>query len=147
MEAFALSLAICAGNLPVNSLHKGQWRGALMFSLISAWTNSWTNNRYAGGFRRHRAHYDIIVMVSCSRFLILILLVPETEYSRCVGSIHMLLKSPVQQQTWYWLCTTDNIYHCPACTAPSHAINRANDGLYQFDNSDKHQWNSNWDSG
>ena len=27
---------------PVDSLHKGQWRGALMFSLILAWTNSST---------------------------------------------------------------------------------------------------------
>ena len=25
----------------VNSLHKGQWRGALLFSLICAWTNGW----------------------------------------------------------------------------------------------------------
>ena len=25
---------------PVNSPHKGQWRGALMFSLISAWINA-----------------------------------------------------------------------------------------------------------
>ena len=33
---------------PVKSSHKGQWRGALMFSLICAWTNSWVNNRDAG---------------------------------------------------------------------------------------------------
>ena len=26
---------------PVNSPHKGQWRGALMFSLICAWINGW----------------------------------------------------------------------------------------------------------
>ena len=26
---------------PVNSPHKGQWRGALMFSLICTWINSW----------------------------------------------------------------------------------------------------------
>ena len=30
---------------PVNSPHKGQWRGALMFSLICAWINGWVNNR------------------------------------------------------------------------------------------------------
>ena len=47
---------------PVNSPHKGQWRGALMFSLISAWINCWVNNRGAGILRRHRAHYDVIVM-------------------------------------------------------------------------------------
>ena len=48
---------------PVNSPHKGQWRGALMFSLICAWINGWVNNREAGDLRRHRAHYDVIVMI------------------------------------------------------------------------------------
>ena len=33
---------------PVNSPHKGQWRGALMFSLIWVWMNGWVNNREAG---------------------------------------------------------------------------------------------------
>ena len=33
---------------PVNSPHKGQWRGALMFSLICVWINGWVNNREAG---------------------------------------------------------------------------------------------------
>ena len=47
---------------PVNSPHKGQWRGALMFSLICIGTNDWVNNRDAGDLRRHRAHYDAIVM-------------------------------------------------------------------------------------
>ena len=64
MEAFSALQAICAGNspVPVNSPHKGQWRGALMFSLISAWMNSWVNNGEAGDLRRNRAHYDVIVM-------------------------------------------------------------------------------------
>ena len=39
-----------------------QWRGALMFSLIFVWINGWVNNREAGDLRRHRAHYDVIVM-------------------------------------------------------------------------------------
>ena len=42
---------------PVNSSHKGQWRGALMFSLINVWRNDWENNREAGDLRRHRAHF------------------------------------------------------------------------------------------
>ena len=50
---------------PVNSPHKGQWRGALMFSLICAQINGWENNREAGDLRRHRAHYDVIVMHMC----------------------------------------------------------------------------------
>ena len=48
---------------PVNSLHKGQWRGALIFSLICVWINGWVNNREAGDLRRYRAHYDVIVML------------------------------------------------------------------------------------
>ena len=47
---------------PVNSLHKGQWRGALMFSLICTRINGSVNNREAGDLRRHRAHYDVTVM-------------------------------------------------------------------------------------
>ena len=37
---------------PVNFPHKGQWRGALMFSLIYAWINDWVNNHEAGDLRR-----------------------------------------------------------------------------------------------
>ena len=47
---------------PVNSPHKGQWHGALMFSLICAWINGWVNSGKAGDLRRHRAHYDVTVM-------------------------------------------------------------------------------------
>ena len=36
---------------PVNSPHKGQWRGV--------W---WINNRGAADLRRHRAYYDVTVM-------------------------------------------------------------------------------------
>ena len=65
---------------PVNSPHKGQWRGALMFSFICAWINDWINNREAGDLRRHRAHYDVILMpwwiaiTHCRRY----------EFSRCM---------------------------------------------------------------
>ena len=64
LETFSAWLALCAGNspVPVNSPHKGQWRGALMFSLICVWINGWVNNREAGDLRRHRGHYDVIVM-------------------------------------------------------------------------------------
>ena len=52
------------GNSPVNSLHKGQWCGALMFSLICVWIKGWENNCEAGDPRRYRAHYDVIAMIS-----------------------------------------------------------------------------------
>ena len=47
---------------PVNSPHKGQWRGALVFSMICAWINGQVNNREAGDLRRHPTHYGVIVM-------------------------------------------------------------------------------------
>ena len=47
---------------PVNSPHKGQWRGALMLSLMYAKLNVWVNTREAGDLRRYRIHYDVIVM-------------------------------------------------------------------------------------
>ena len=47
---------------PVNSPHKGQWCGALMFSFICLWINDWVNNREAGDLRCYHAHYDVIVM-------------------------------------------------------------------------------------
>ena len=52
---------------PVNSPHKGQWRGALMFSLICAWINGWVNNREAGDLRRRRTYYDVTVMNNVQR--------------------------------------------------------------------------------
>ena len=47
----------------MNSPHNGQSRGALMFSLICAWTNGSVNNHDGGDFRRH---YDVTVMPSFS---------------------------------------------------------------------------------
>ena len=46
----------------MNSPHKGQWRGALIFSLIWTWINSWVNNPEVGDLRRHRAHCEVSVM-------------------------------------------------------------------------------------
>ena len=51
---------------PVNSPHKGQWHGALRYSSICVWINGWVKNGEAGDLRRHRAHYDVIVMTSRS---------------------------------------------------------------------------------
>ena len=63
METFSTLLVLCEGNSPVTSgHHKGQWRRALMFSLICAWINGRVNNRDAGDLKRHRAHYDVTVM-------------------------------------------------------------------------------------
>ena len=53
---------------PVNSPHKSEWRGSLMFSLISAWINGLVNNAEVGDLRRHRAHYDVTLMYTQFRW-------------------------------------------------------------------------------
>ena len=66
MKHFARLWSFVWGILPslVDSPHKGQWRGALMFSLICTWKeNGWASNQAAGDLRRHRAHYDGTVMI------------------------------------------------------------------------------------
>ena len=55
---------LCAWTLTVAGEFpdKGQWRRALMFSLICVWTNSWAINGYACDLRRTPACYDVIIM-------------------------------------------------------------------------------------
>ena len=35
--------------------------------MICAWINDWVNNGEAGDLRRHRAHYDVTVMVNAEK--------------------------------------------------------------------------------
>ena len=42
---------------------KGQWHGALIFSLISTWINGWVNNCEAGDLRCYGTHYYVTVMM------------------------------------------------------------------------------------
>ena len=75
---------------PVISLHTGQWRAALMFSLIGAWINGWVNNREAGDLGRHRAHHDVTVMyyiLACSgtsRFILRSMAAPWLYDRYCI---------------------------------------------------------------
>ena len=95
-----------------NSPHKGQWRDALVFSLICTWTNDWVNNRDAGDTRRHRAHYDVTVMFLLSQQAILyvshrcaISLAPRIQSDS--GNILALL-GQIQQR----ICDSKNIIYC-----------------------------------
>ena len=47
---------------PGNCTQKGQWSGALMFSLICASINGWVNTHEACDLRRHRHQYDVTLM-------------------------------------------------------------------------------------
>ena len=67
METFSWLLALCEENPMVSDgcRHKDQWHGALVFSLICAWTNNWANNRDDRDLRRNRAQYDVTIMTLC----------------------------------------------------------------------------------
>ena len=109
---------------PVNSPHRGQWRGALMFSLICAWINGWVNNREAGDLRHHRTHYDVAVvykvLVDCQWLPCVI----QAFHSTC----HFVLQC-IYTYIYIWncypeyyylsLCISDWIYTPPHNQTPS----------------------------
>ena len=74
METFSALLALCAGKSPVNGEFPAQRpvTRVLIFPLICAWINVWENSYEAGDLRRHRAHYDVIVMTSDRKVWILL---------------------------------------------------------------------------
>ena len=82
----------------VNSPHKGQWRGALIFSLICVWINGWVNNREAGDLRRYHARHDVTVMINCfihaMRILHFFLTAVETDSVSLIahGYIKIMIK-------------------------------------------------------
>ena len=68
---------------PVDSPHKGQWRGVLMFSLVCAWINGWANNQDAGDLRRNRAHYDVYYSMNT----VLDFVVKRAQMNVCDGDL------------------------------------------------------------
>ena len=64
METFSALQALCAGNSPVTSEFPAQRPVTRSFNVFFdlRLINGWVNNREAGDLRRHRGHYDVIVM-------------------------------------------------------------------------------------
>ena len=121
METFSALLAICAGTSPVTGELPTQRpvMGALMCSLICTRINSWVNNREAGHLRRHRAHYDVIVMVKSKNDFISdwvsdIIRIWYQHYASCTILKMLPFGSPsktitfsevsVSDQTWLNVC-------------------------------------------
>ena len=92
MEAISALLAICAGNSPVTSPNKGQWRGALMFSLICTWINGWVNNREVGDLRCHCVHYEVTAILHNHIFFYPLWFTPiywwlaRLQYLQCINN-------------------------------------------------------------
>ena len=78
----------------VNSPHKGQWREALMLSLICVWINDWVNNREAGDLGRYRAHYDVFVMYKSLYF--------QTNFvESCLECLVAKVSPAIQIMSWW----------------------------------------------
>ena len=64
MEIVFALLAFCAGNSSVTGEFHAQRPVTRSFDvfLICGWIHGWVNNHKAGDLRRHRTHYDVIVI-------------------------------------------------------------------------------------
>ena len=88
---------------PVNSPHKGQWRGALVFYLTCDWLNGWVNNREAGDLRRHRTHYGVTVMY----------IVHNARYALKMTFVHQWLSAAYSYNYIFWFMSGVIIQPCP----------------------------------
>ena len=68
-ETFSALLAHCEGNSPVTGEFPSQRPvsdAQLWWFFTCVWTKGCANNRDAGDLRRHRAHYDVTLMIQLS---------------------------------------------------------------------------------
>ena len=96
---------------PVNSPHKGQWRGALIFSLICVWINGWVNNREAGDLRRYPAHYDVTVMI-------IVQVLVKTPWYGCINSSPTRSKWPLFRRRYFQMHLREWKYFCVLVKIP-----------------------------
>ena len=108
MITLSALLAICAGNSPVTGEFFAQRPVTRSFdvSLICASINDWVNNREAGDFRHHHAHYDRTVMkcnlLFCNTGLryLKVSLVSQPLLSKCFDNLVTKHKQVfIQEQT------------------------------------------------
>ena len=66
-----------------------------MFSLNCAWINGWVNNHEAGDLRRHRTHYDVIVMTRE---------MPWKGWMRLLTQVTWTLTCDGRTKCWHYKC-------------------------------------------
>ena len=105
------------GHRHVDSPLKGQWRGALIFSLICALTNIWANNRDADDLRRHRDIMTSLLWVEQCHSLNQTAPKHRRE-PRCSNSCYGLIQAGgrlCRGSNW-WRCSTNQLtndrYQC-----------------------------------
>ena len=97
METSSALLVLCAVNSPVTGEFPSQRPVTRSFDF-APWINGWVNNREAGDLRRHRAHYDVIVMLMMHHLQ--------------ENSLNM-----IKLETITWVSSADN-FHWPIPLAP-----------------------------
>ena len=61
------------------------------FLLSASWIYGWVNNREAGDFRRHCAHYDVIVMLSANQSVLICATAALSVLSHWGRATHMFV--------------------------------------------------------
>ena len=80
-----------------------------MFYLIGAWIDGWVNHREAGDLRRHRAHYDVIVMLRWLTWIVA---------RNWISDPHSYVTKWVYWRDWWRRWSPDD--RCPSCTFSGH---------------------------
>ena len=144
---------------PVNAPHKGQWRRALMFSLICAWINGWVNNREAGDPGRHRAYYDVTVMGQCNTYILKSMYecgIGSNLKYYCINDRYPLLDTFIALSNlthwgrvthicvsnWFIIGSDNGLSRGPVWLAPSHCLNQCWI-IVNWTPGNKLQWNFN----
>ena len=114
MEAFSALLALCSGNSPVSGEFPSQRPVTRSFNVFFdlRLINDWINTRGAGDLRRHRAHYDVIVMHGClnnNRTVSIEGSERGTRDTRHTGFMPNILPHEQDSSNWYSYQTFMNI--------------------------------------
>ena len=116
---------------PVNSPHKGQWHGALVFSMICTWTNGSVNNREVSDLRCHHTNYDITVMTTeellyneqCEKLLTTLILHRYHNYLQSYIHVHHSARISFQnkkhQKIGTLTCIIESITHATIFILPT----------------------------
>ena len=92
MKSFSALLAICAGNSPVTR-HKGQWRVALIFSLICSWLSK---QSWGWWFEMPSWHYDIVIRRKAHSQA-----VPLCRTDKYCSTVHLIYLGQAKSKIWF----------------------------------------------
>ena len=126
---------------PVNSPHKGQWRGALIFSLICVWINGWVNNSEAGDLRRY---CKLLNQWASYRWFVMVPMIPSVSQSPEFGDKFISLSDTffIESLSNLHVCGLDPcvIVHAQGSHSTTYRFSQHRSGLsFIREVSDKHK--------